>query len=199
MTLNNFFWKINIYFAFLKKKSSFLKIYKEKKSKKVPKTKLVLNTAKTIYIPYILSYFFIKMLLFDIDLFLFVLTWNHPEVNIILVYWTWNQPFIQNDCLFWTNFVILKIWVCWHCFKKSILWLKPLFLYLFWLVKKWCNHSKAFKLFVHKTQTGVDAFKLHLYCGKQYKSNPKGKTVWSAQFSSCSRNIKTNPPPFEAV
>ena len=35
---------------------------------KGPKTKLMPKTAKPMYVPYILSYFFTKMLLFDVDL-----------------------------------------------------------------------------------------------------------------------------------
>ena len=50
------------------KNRPFLRI-KKKNSKVLPKTKLMLKTPKIIYLFYILSCFFIKMVLFGIDLF----------------------------------------------------------------------------------------------------------------------------------
>ena len=49
-------------------KGQFL-IIEEKNPKAVPKTKLMLKTAKIIELPCILSCFFIKVVVFDVDLF----------------------------------------------------------------------------------------------------------------------------------
>ena len=51
----------------------------------------MLKPAKIILIHYILSCFFIKMVLFDIDLFLLVFTWNHPSTKVCFLIVCWVQ------------------------------------------------------------------------------------------------------------
>ena len=60
----------------------FLRI--KKNPKLVPKTKMMLKTAKIIQLPYILSGFFIKMVLFDVDLFSPCFYMKSPIYNIFL-------------------------------------------------------------------------------------------------------------------
>ena len=71
--------KINIIFQYsLNENGPFFENL-EKKSKTVSKAKLMPKTAKTIEVPYFLSDFFIKMLLFDIDLFSFCFDMESPR------------------------------------------------------------------------------------------------------------------------
>ena len=58
--------------------------FRRKKSKTVPKTKLMPKTAKTILVPYIFPYFF-KKFFFTLTFFLLVSTWNQSVVTVFTV------------------------------------------------------------------------------------------------------------------